>query len=153
MSAKKARVLRGGVATEVDVQDIVFGDVVLLRAGEMVPADMMVIESVDLKCNEAVLTGEPHEVAKTMEAKEVGVAFPTNMLFSMTSVTTGYGMGEVTATGMKTQVGLIAKRLKATIIPANLNRFQGPSTFLVSQLRVRVCGYSYSNCDCILHWL
>jgi len=139
MSAKKARVLRGGVATEVDVQDIVFGDVVLLRAGEMVPADMMVIESVDLKCNEAVLTGEPHEVAKTMEAKEAGVAFPTNMLFSMTSVTTGYGMGEVTATGMKTQVGLIAKRLKSNKDSSELNPLQRSINLLGLTVACGVC--------------
>ncbi|CAE7546966.1 LCA1, partial [Symbiodinium pilosum] len=82
--------------------DLVVGDVVLVKMGDVVPADMVVLEAMDLTANEAVLTGESTEASKSAELKDAEAPFRSNMLYSGT---------EVTDTGMRTQVGLIAKRL------------------------------------------
>lgn len=110
---EKAVVMRDGERIEVDVEQLVVGDLVHLTTGDMVPADLRVIESIDLQTNEATLTGEANEVSKTVDAKEEGAAFPTNMLFKSTGIVAGSGIGQVVSTGMNTQVGLIAKRLNA----------------------------------------
>lgn len=112
MGQEKIRVLRDGREVHVEVQNLVIGDVVMLSMGDMVPADMVVKHSVDLRTNEAVLTGEPTEQLKTLEPKGHNDAFPSNLMYSGTSVVSGDGKGEIVATGMKTQVGIIAKRLK-----------------------------------------
>lgn len=111
MAPATAQVMRDGQMQPVEVRNIVPGDIVHLSIGEMVPADLRVVTAVDLQTNEAVLTGEPNEVTKTVEPREAETAFPTNMLYNTTEVVAGYGTGEVLATGMRTQVGLIAKRL------------------------------------------
>lgn len=110
---ESATVMRDGTKESIPVENIVPGDIVVLGAGDMIPADMRVLESVDLQTNEATLTGEANEVTKTVEKRESETAFPTNMLYKSTDVVAGSGIGEVVATGMETQVGLIAKRLKA----------------------------------------
>lgn len=111
MAPAMAQVMRDGSMQPVEVRNIVPGDLVYVSIGEMVPADMKVISAVDLQTNEAVLTGEPTEVTKTVEARQAETAFPTNMMYNTTEVVAGFGTGEVVATGMRTQVGLIAKRL------------------------------------------
>jgi len=128
--------IRDGKPTDVELQDLVIGDIVLIKMGDMVPADMILKEVVDLQTNEATLTGEPTEQTKSLEAKQdTGdeQAFPKNMVFSGTSVVSGRAKGEVLATGMRTQVGLIAKRLKAGTSPSEtgkLNPLQESINFL-----------------------
>eukprot|EP00927_Polykrikos_kofoidii_P023031 TRINITY_DN2132_c0_g1_i1.p1 TRINITY_DN2132_c0_g1~~TRINITY_DN2132_c0_g1_i1.p1 ORF type:complete len:1190 (+),score=174.03 TRINITY_DN2132_c0_g1_i1:110-3679(+) len=112
MTAETANVLRDGELCTIPAKNIVPGDIVHLTIGDSVPADMRVLQSIDLQANEAVLTGEPNEVTKTVEPKQGDSAFPSNMVYKSTAIVSGSGMAEVTATGMSTEVGLIAKRLK-----------------------------------------
>lgn len=112
LTAPKAQCMRDGQLKEVKSRDLVPGDIVLLKSGEVVPADMQVEESIELRTNESILTGEPHEILKTTEAKDPDANFPTNMVFSATAIVSGQGRAKVISTGMRTQVGLIAKRLK-----------------------------------------
>jgi len=111
---EKCGVIRDGAKCEIPASELVPGDILLVNLGDMVPADVRVLEAVDLQTNEAALTGEPTEVNKTVEPKEGETAFPTNMLYKLTCVVSGSGKGQVTTTGMHTEVGLIAKRLKGT---------------------------------------
>jgi Ca2+-transporting ATPase len=105
-----ALVLHDGVQQELDARDLVPGDVVLLEAGRRVPADLRLIEAVDLRCDESLLTGESVPVKKQVataakEGQRGGMAFAGSM------VTRGRGVGEVTATGLATEVGKIAGEL------------------------------------------
>mmetsp|Transcript_52975 Transcript_52975/g.113613 ORF Transcript_52975/g.113613 Transcript_52975/m.113613 type:complete len:1216 (-) Transcript_52975:58-3705(-) len=113
MKPQVTTVVRDGVKCSVPATEVVPGDVVHVHLGDMIPADMRVLECLDLQTNESVLTGEPKEVTKSAKKKETSSAFPSNMLYKSTDVVAGSGIAEVTATGMRTEVGLIAKRLKA----------------------------------------
>lgn len=135
MDAEAVTAFRSGVEVLVEVKDLVIGDVVRICMGQMVPADMLVLHAVDLQTNEAVLTGEPTEQVKTVEPKKDNRAFSSNMLYSGTSVVAGEGKAEVVATGMNTQVGLIAKRLKGKA-EQELNPLQKSINFLGSVIGV-----------------
>jgi magnesium-transporting ATPase (P-type) len=115
MMPESATATRDGLKTQVPVEDLVPGDIVHVKIGDTIPADLRVLSCVDLQTIETVLTGEPNEVNKTVEEKETETAFPSNMLYKSTGVVAGSGVAQVTATGMKTEVGLIAKRLKANL--------------------------------------
>mmetsp|Transcript_67811 Transcript_67811/g.162761 ORF Transcript_67811/g.162761 Transcript_67811/m.162761 type:complete len:1235 (+) Transcript_67811:197-3901(+) len=114
MGTATAMVKRDNAVQSIPTPEMVPGDVVQIKIGDVIAADMELIECVDIQCNEATLTGEAKEVTKTLEAVESETAFPTNMVYKSTSCVSGSGWGFVTRTGMSTQVGLIAKRLKDT---------------------------------------
>jgi P-type Ca2+ transporter type 2C len=105
------RVVRGGQKREVSARELVSGDVIQLEAGNTVPADIRLIESVNLKIQEAILTGESDAVEKTTAALE-GETLPlgdrTNMGYMGTTVTYGRGTAVVVETGMATELGKIA---------------------------------------------
>jgi Ca2+-transporting ATPase len=114
MAVTQARVLRNGVSAWLPSAALVPGDVVLLEAGNAVPADVRLIESVNLKVEEAALTGESHAVEKVnypLEEDELPVGDKKNMAFKGTFVTYGRGSGVVIATGMQTELGRIAQML------------------------------------------
>lgn len=97
--------------TVVPSKELVPGDVVVLDTGDYVPADLRIIEAVNLKSQEASLTGESVPVEKNtsiIEKEKVGIGDRTNMLFSSSLITYGRGKGIVVETGMKTEVGKIA---------------------------------------------
>lgn len=115
-------VLRDGQEVKVDTTTIVRGDIVVLCTGDVVPADLRLIEADDLKVSEMALTGEPDDVAKNSKLKQPLVRnnstcahssaeklTPENMVFSGCSVTNGKGRGIVVATGMNTRLGKIAQ--------------------------------------------
>ncbi|WP_413661922.1 HAD-IC family P-type ATPase [Methylocystis iwaonis] len=106
----QALVLRDGVQQEIEARDLVPGDVVLLEAGRRVPADMRLIEAVDLRCDESLLTGESAPVKKTGAANAKETA-REGRAFAGAMVTRGRGTGEVTGTGLATEVGKIAGEL------------------------------------------
>ncbi|MHA1793996.1 MAG: cation-translocating P-type ATPase [Promethearchaeota archaeon] len=116
MSASKARVVRDGKIVEIYARELVPGDVIVLETGDAVPADARLIESNELKVDEASLTGESRSVKKSVEKidEEVTVGDMVNTVFSSTIVTYGRGKAIVTLTGMKTQVGKIAKIISET---------------------------------------
>ncbi len=111
LTAPKARVIRDGNETMVDAKEIVPGDIVLLEAGDRVPADGRLIETVDLKADEAILTGESTDVTKNLCVLEDGapIADRKNSVFMATHMTYGRGKAVITATGMKTEFGKIAE--------------------------------------------
>ncbi len=116
MSAPRCKVLRDGKVSTIDSKDLVPGDIVLLDTGDSVPADLRLIESVNLKIQEAALTGEsvPSEKNTHIIPQGVPLGDRANMAFSSGSVVYGRGSGIVTATGMSTEVGKIAAMIQAT---------------------------------------
>lgn len=119
LTAHRARVLRNGAECICVASDLVPGDIVLLAAGDAVPADMRIIEAAGVEAVEAVLTGESFPVVKgsaPLISAEV-VNDQTNMLFSGTYLTKGRCLGVVTATGLKTEIGKIAALVGTTPEP------------------------------------
>ncbi|MEM2235634.1 MAG: HAD-IC family P-type ATPase [Nitrososphaerota archaeon] len=122
LAAPEAEVLRyypeKGVSIEMRVKarEIVPGDVILLEAGDKVPADARIFEAINLEIDESILTGESIPVRKTTEPLDADliVADRRNMAFSGTIVTQGRGKAVVVATGMKTEMGKIASIIKKT---------------------------------------
>src|SRR5215218_4988017 len=112
-----ARVRRGGQAVEVDAEELVPGDVVLMEAGNRVPADGRIWVAATLEIEEAALTGESLPVAKSTDpvpGDEVALGDRTCLAYMNTSVTRGRGEMVVTATGMGTEIGHIANLLATT---------------------------------------
>lgn len=112
-----SKVVRDGQITVIPAKELVPGDVVLLDTGDFIPADLRVVDAVNLKSQESSLTGESVPVEKNtdvIEDTEVGVGDRVNMLFSSSLVTYGRGKGIVVATGMETEVGKIAGMLDNT---------------------------------------
>ena len=116
MAAPSAQVIRGGRRVTVRGSDIVVGDIVLLEAGNYVPADVRLFESFNLKVEEASLTGESVPVDKDPAVvldRDIPLGDRRNSAFMGTLVTYGRGKGLVTATGMQTQIGLIAQMIQS----------------------------------------
>lgn len=117
MASPVASVLRDGHVEHIKGEDIVVGDVVILEAGDVVPADMRLFKVNTVKIEESALTGESVPVDKDLvipAGDEVGIGDRTNMAFSSTNVTYGRAVGVVTSTGMNTEVGKIANMLANT---------------------------------------
>ncbi|UEA31527.1 cation-translocating P-type ATPase [Granulicatella elegans] len=117
MASPVATVLRDGEPVHVKGEEIVVGDIVILEAGDVVPADMRLLEVNTIKIEEAALTGESVPVEKDLsipEGEDVGIGDRSNMAFASTNVTYGRALGVVTATGMDTEVGKIAHMLANT---------------------------------------
>ncbi|MDR1669223.1 MAG: cation-translocating P-type ATPase [Oscillospiraceae bacterium] len=118
MSASTAKVRRGGVVAQLPAGELVVGDVVLMEAGDAVPADMRLIQAASLKIEEAALTGESVPSDKQTGALEgggtVALGDRTNMAYMGSGVAYGRGEGVVTATGMGTEMGKIAGIIQST---------------------------------------
>jgi calcium-translocating P-type ATPase, PMCA-type len=111
LSAHVSKVIRNGKMEVIPAKELVPGDIVVLDTGDYVPADLRIIEAVNLKSQEASLTGESVPVEKsanTIEQEEVDLGDRENMLFSSSLITYGRGKGIVVETGMNTEVGKIA---------------------------------------------
>ncbi len=116
MAAPNAQVIRDGQQKTVPASELVPGDVVLIEAGNYVPADLRLIESVNLKVEEASLTGESVPVDKDAGAildAHAPLGDRKNSAFMSTLITYGRGKGVVASTGMGTQIGLIAEMLQS----------------------------------------
>jgi P-type Ca2+ transporter type 2C len=114
-----ARVRRDGAEAEISAEELVAGDIVLLSAGDQVPADGRLIAASALQIDESALTGESVPAAKApqpLAGDELGPGDQANMAFMHTPVTHGSGVMIVTATGGRTQVGQIAHMLAATAV-------------------------------------
>ncbi|GGO50684.1 potassium and/or sodium efflux P-type ATPase [Roseovarius pacificus] len=110
MLAPRSTVLRDGQRQSCDATELVEGDIVLLEAGDRVPADLRLLEARGLKAEEAVLTGESVPVDKSVTAVPADAALGDrhSMLFSGTLIATGTTRGVVTATGVRTEIGRIS---------------------------------------------
>jgi Ca2+-transporting ATPase len=114
MAAPTASVLRDNMEIEISARELVPGDIILLRTGGKIPADARLIEAINLKTDEASLTGESIPVDKVVGTLvgEASIADRNNMVFTGTAVVYGRGLGVVTATGMATEFGKIATMLQ-----------------------------------------
>ena len=135
MSAATSKVLRGGKIVTIHSEDLVVGDVVLLEAGDAVPADGRLIENASLKIEEAALTGESVPVTKIVDlinlkadSKDIPLGDRKNMVYMGSVVVYGRGAAVITATGMDTEMGKIADAL------ANAEEGQTPLQIKLSQL-------------------
>jgi Ca2+-transporting ATPase len=109
------RVIRGGATEQVSARELVPGDVVVLEAGSAIPADLRIIESSNLRVQEAALTGESEAVDKQTNAlanDNLPLGDRVNMAYMGTAVTYGRGTGVVVATGMRTELGRIAELIQ-----------------------------------------
>ena len=117
LSGHDAKVIRDGNIKSVPSRELVEGDIVVLDTGDFIPADLRIIEAVNLKSQEASLTGESVPVEKQaseINKDDVPIGDRANMLFSSSLVTYGRGKGIVVETGMNTEVGKIAEMLTET---------------------------------------
>jgi len=116
LSSLKATVLRNGRKQEVDSKEIVPGDITVLEAGNKIPADARIIESTNLKMQEAILTGESQPVSKNISAVDEAaiLAERKSCVYSGTLVVAGKAKAVVFATGMQTEMGHIATLLEET---------------------------------------
>jgi P-type Ca2+ transporter type 2C len=115
MSALTATVIRSGDDVEIPARELVPGDVVILTTGDRVPADLRLIEAVNLRTEEAPLTGESTPVEKTVEpitGDEVSIGDRKSLAYNGTTIAYGRGKGVVIATGMNTEFGKIATMLQ-----------------------------------------
>ncbi len=137
----KPRVIRNGIINWLPADVLVPGDIVLLEAGNAIPADLRITESVNLKIDEAALTGESHpidKIIKRIDTDNLPVADQKNMAFRGTFVTYGRGSGVVTVTGMQTELGRIAKMLQGEKMSTPL---QERMTSFGKKLSVMYCFY------------
>lgn len=116
MSAPQCKVIRDGQVEVVESQLLVPGDIVMLDTGDAIPADLRLIEAVNLKVQDSALTGESEPEEKftyAIESEEVPLGDRDNLGFSSSTVTYGRGKGVVIATGMQTEVGKIAAMIQS----------------------------------------
>lgn len=130
LTAPKARVLRDGEERIVPAREVVPGDIAMLEEGDRIPADGRLMEVVELKTDEAVLTGESTPVGKTTEIvdEKAPVADRKNAVFMATHIIYGRGKAVITSTGMQTEFGKIAEMVQAveeeeTPLKQKLERF------------------------------
>lgn len=113
-----AKVIRNGEIQKIRVHELVVGDILVLKAGDYVPADARIITSNNLKCDESSLTGESHSVPKSssvLQKKNAPLAEQENICFSGTTIKSGNATAVVFAVGKNTEIGKIAKILNTQI--------------------------------------
>ncbi|GAA5218593.1 cation-transporting P-type ATPase [Corallincola platygyrae] len=117
MAAPMSLVIRNGEVIDVPASELVPGDMLKIQTGDILAADVRILEAHNLNIDEAALTGESEPVEKHAEAlqeKEIPLGDQNNMGFMTTIVTSGHGLGVVTGTGMQTEVGHIADLMSST---------------------------------------
>jgi P-type Ca2+ transporter type 2C len=142
MAAPQTVVLRNGQPLTIGSEDLVPGDVVLLEAGNLVPADLRLIESHALRIVESSLTGESVAVDKKQEViteDELSLGDQFNMAFKGTLITNGRGKGLVIGTGMNTELGKIAKMLQEDESQTPLQKRMGDFGKKLSYLIIVIC--------------
>ena len=153
ISAATSRVVRGGTVQVVRSEDLVVGDVILLEAGDSVPADARILDSASLKAEEAALTGESVPVDKFIHAlnlgeqKDIPLGDRKNMVYMGSTIAFGRGSAVVTATGMDTEMGKIADAItqaqeNATPLQIKLNQLSKTLSWLVLGICVFVFALS-----------
>jgi Ca2+-transporting ATPase len=142
LAAPKARVIRDGLEVIIPAREVVPGDILALEEGDHVPADARLIEVIELRANEAVLTGESTPVEKSLAVlgEDTPVSERRNMVFSATHIVYGRGKAVVTATGMNTEFGRIAEMVQTaeeeeTPLKKKLDRFASR----IARVVVAVC--------------
>ena len=114
LTSLNTKVIRNGKIVEIDNKDIVVGDIVLLKEGDTIPADGIILENQELGINESILTGESIIVYKTTDDKS-GEYFKKNICYSGTIVTSGSAIIKIEKIGINTEYGKISKSLNNII--------------------------------------
>lgn len=148
MYAPVAKVIRNGKRQEILAKDLTVGDIIVLEAGDVIPADARIIESFSLQVNESALTGESEAVNKfvdVIEGENVALGDRKNMVFSSSLVTYGRGIGVVTAVGMQTEIGKIATLMnltknKKTPLQVSLDNFSKKLSIIIIGICIVVFG-------------
>ena len=155
MSAATSKVMRNGQVSVIHSEDLVVGDIILLEAGDAVPADARILENASLKVEEAALTGESVPVTKFIDIinlregeKDVPLGDRKNMLYMGSTVVYGRGVAVVTATGMNTEMGKIADALTQaedgqTPLQKKLSGLSKILTWLVLGISIVVFGVQF----------
>ena len=114
LTTAKARVIREGKEVQIPARELVPGDILLLEAGDKIPADGRLLEIVDLSIDESILTGESNAVSKSTEilAEDSSIADRKNMVFTGTNVVNGRGKAIITSTGINTQFGKLSEMVQ-----------------------------------------
>lgn len=147
MTAATSKVLRDGKVEILKSEDIVTGDIVLLEAGDAVPADCRILESYSMKVEEAALTGESVPVTKMIDvlylkdkSGDISLGDRKNMVYSGSTIVYGRGRAVVTATGMDTEMGKIADALNAAEKEETpLQKKMGELSHFLTKLVVGIC--------------
>ena len=153
MAAATSKVLRDGKVANIKSEDLVVGDVVLLEAGDAIPADCRILESASLKIEEAALTGESVPVNKITsllkleKEKDVPLGDRKNMVYMGSAVVYGRGSAVVVATGMDTEMGKIADALAnaqegETPLQIKLNQLSKVLSYLVIGICIFIFAFS-----------
>lgn len=154
MSAATSTVLRSGQVQRIKSEDLVPGDIVLLEAGNAIPADCRILEEASLQCEEAALTGESLPVYKTSDtlslaqgARDVPLGDRKNMVYMGSTVVYGRGRAVVVKTGMDTEMGKIADALAKTVegqtpLQIKLSQLSGVLTKMVLGICVFIFVFS-----------
>src|SRR3989338_4999619 len=153
MAAPLCTVLRGGKEWEIDAGNVVPGDIVILSAGDKVPADLRIVESMSLHADEAALTGESVPVQKHIAAIEnpkMTLGDRKNMAYAGTIITYGRGRGVIIATGMQTEFGKIAGMLQTveseeTPLQKNLDKLGHSLAKAAFVIVLIIAGLGYSR--------
>ncbi|MEY8382546.1 cation-translocating P-type ATPase [Christensenellaceae bacterium 44-20] len=152
MAAATSKVLRDGQMITIKSEDLVVGDVVILEAGDAVPADGRIIECASLKIEEAALTGESVPANKALETlglaegqKDITLGDRTNMVYMGSTVVYGRGKAVITATGMQTEMGKIATALsQAEDEETPLQKKLGQLSKTLSWLVLGICAFIFA---------
>lgn len=115
VSETKAKIIRNGVLIEVNSKELTLGDIVILEAGDFIPADLRIIESYNLQIDESHLTGESEPIEKisnVLKDEKIALGDIKNMAFASSLVTRGRGKGVVVKIGENTEIGKIAAMMK-----------------------------------------
>lgn len=150
LSSPKAKVIRNGNKAEIDSKDVVPGDIIILEAGDFIPADCRIIENFSLQVNESSLTGESENIVKNIDLitqDEVPIGDRKNMVFSGSLVTYGRATVLVTSTAMDTELGKVAELLKntqekKTPLQVNLDNFGKKLAFVIIGICILVFALS-----------
>ena len=163
MSSPEATVLRDGKRGKVKADELVPGDIVILETGDIIPADIRLLDSRNLQIDESSLTGESVAVEKDADeeySEEVGIGDRKNSAFSSSIVTYGHGEGVITATGHETEIGHIATSLdsveeKETPLQRQLKDLSKKLAILVIIVcaLVFVVGYFRSDMDILENFM
>jgi len=143
IAAPNATIIRDGTIQNVPAVSLVPGDIVLLEAGNIIPADIRLIDTVSLKIDESSLTGESVAVDKTnttLTEKEIPLGDRINMVYKGTIVTYGRGTGVVVATGMQTELGKIATLLQEKTVSTPLQKRMSDFSKKLSVFIILLCG-------------